>query len=122
MNMASFRDPQSKGHQFLRARAMPGAVAWCRAALLVVGLTSCTHNLASIMQQWRNDDELAARVEDALLEARHLNLGHIDVDVESGVVYLIGEMDSSDSKAKAQDIVAKVPGVKKVVNKLEVEP
>jgi hyperosmotically inducible protein len=120
--MASFHNPPSKAHQFLITSVVPCAVAWCRATLLVVGLTSCTHGLVSIMQQWRNDDALAGRVEDALLQARQLNLGHIDVDVESGVVYLIGEMDSSDNKAKAQEIVAKVPGVKKVVNKLEVEP
>jgi len=42
--------------------------------------------------------------------------------VEDGVVYLSGEMDSSDSKAKAYEITEKVQGVKKVVNKLEVEP
>jgi len=97
-------------------------VAACRAAMLVMGLTSCMHGLDSKLQQWKEDDALADRVEDALLEARQLNLSHVEVDVQNGVVYLIGEMDTSDSKIKARQIAASIPGVKNVVNKLEVEP
>jgi osmotically-inducible protein OsmY len=90
---------------------------------LVASLLGCTSGtLHSTWQQWKTDDELEERVEDALLEAKQLNLSHVDVDVENGVVYLIGEMDTSDSKIKAHEIAVSIPGVKKVVNKLEVEP
>jgi osmotically-inducible protein OsmY len=101
---------------------MVWTVAVCRAAMLIMGLTSCMHELDSMLQQWKEDDALADRVEDALLEARQLNLSHVEVDVQNGVVYLIGEMDTSDSKIKARQIAASIPGVKNVVNKLEVEP
>jgi len=123
--MNRFSDPNPSSRlRVLLARVQSGALDKCRAALLVAGLTGCQEGftLHPIMQQWRADDELAEHVEDALLETRQLNLGHIDVDVEDGVVYLSGEMDSSDSKAKAYEITEKVQGVKKVVNKLEVEP
>jgi len=123
MDVAS---PQSRSSALVRVacRMAPGAAAVCRAAMLVVALSGCPDGAAlhAIGQQWRSDAELAGRVEDTLLETRQLNLGHIDVDVEDGVVYLTGEMDSSDAKAKAQEVAASIPGVKKVVNKLEVEP
>ena len=123
MDVASHHSP-SREPVRVACRVASGAAAVCRAALLLVALPGCPDGAAlhAIRQQWRSDAELGGRVEDTLLETRQLNLGHIEVDVEDGVVYLTGEMDSSDAKAKAQEIAASVPGVKKVVNKLEVEP
>jgi hyperosmotically inducible periplasmic protein len=113
----------SRNLVYLRSRLASGAGACCRAAALVAALLGCTTGaLHSTWRQWKIDDELAERVEDALLEARQLNLSHVDVDVENGVVYLIGEMDTSDNKIRAHEIAMSIPGVKTVVNKLEVEP
>ena len=45
----------------------------------------------------------------------------IDVDSDNGVVTLKGRVDSTDKKAKAEDIAKKVEGVRSVKNELRVE-
>ncbi|MGQ0811892.1 MAG: BON domain-containing protein [Nitrospiraceae bacterium] len=69
-----------------------------------------------------SDDALSQRVRDALLESQQLNLSHIDVSAERGAVYLSGEADSSESKAVAGRIARGINGVRKVINKADVQP
>jgi hyperosmotically inducible protein len=45
----------------------------------------------------------------------------IDVDSDNGVVTLKGRVDSTDKKAKAEEIAKKVEGVRSVKNELRVE-
>jgi osmotically-inducible protein OsmY len=57
-----------------------------------------------------------------LLESKRLNLSRIDVSVEEATVYLTGEASSSESKFEAEQLAGQIPGIKTVVNKLEVQP
>lgn len=68
------------------------------------------------------DDEVARQVKNALLDTRRLNLSRIDVSVDEGVCYLSGDASSGESKLEAEKVARGVPGVRKVINKLEVQP
>jgi osmotically-inducible protein OsmY len=80
-----------------------------------IGLTGC--NLA----QQRADDELAARIDRALLASDELNLSRIEVNVESGVIYLSGMSDDHESKVHAEKEARALAGDRKIVNKVEID-
>jgi osmotically-inducible protein OsmY len=65
------------------------------------------------------DDELAARVDRALLSDSAMYARHIDVDATQGVVRLSGFVWSSDDLYEAKRVAANVPGVKAVIDQLE---
>ena len=65
------------------------------------------------------DADLAARVECALLADSAIYARHIDVDVNRGVVRLSGFVWSSDELYEAQRVAARVAGVTRVVDQLE---
>lgn len=90
--------------------------------LLVLALAGCRPAPFSHSEQQNRDDALAKEVRSALLESRRLNLSRIDVAVEDGTVYLSGEASNSDSKFEAEHLARRIPGVKSVVNHLEVQP
>ena len=86
--------------------------------LLLVGLLSL---IGCVSPQQKADDELATRIDQALLESDELNLSRVEVSVESGVVYLSGMSDDHASKVQAEKEAETVPGVRKVINKIEVD-
>ena len=90
----------------------------CWGCLLIVGplcLVGC------VSAQQKANDELAARIDQALLESDELNLSRIEVSAESGVVYLSGMSDDHASKVHAEKEAEAIPGVKKIINKIEVD-
>lgn len=91
---------------------------WLRGGLFLVALltlVSCVH------AQQQADDELASRIDQALLASDELNLSRIEVSVEAGLVYLSGMSDDHASKVHAENEAQAIPGVKKVINKIEVD-
>ena len=91
---------------------------WRLGCLLLLGplsLLGCVH------AQQKADDELAARIDQALLSSDELNLSRIEVSVESGVVYLSGMSDDHASKVHAEKEAQAITGVKKIINKIEVD-
>ena len=83
--------------------------------LLPLTLLGCVH------AQQQADDELANRIDQALLASDELNLSRIEVSVEAGLVYLSGMSDDHASKVHAEKEAQAIPGVKKVINKIEVD-
>jgi osmotically-inducible protein OsmY len=65
------------------------------------------------------DQQLAARVEDALMHDDRLYARHIDVDAEHGVVHLSGLVWEIDDLFEAKRLAGTVPGVIAVVSDLE---
>lgn len=65
------------------------------------------------------DDDVVARVEQALLRDPQIFARHIDVDAERGVVRLSGYVWSSEDFFEAKRVAATVPGVTAVVSQLE---
>ncbi len=82
---------------------------------LYIGVTGC--NLA----QQRADDELASRIDEALLASDELNLSRIEVNVEPGVVYLSGMSDDHQSKVHAEKEARRLAGQRDIINKIEVD-
>ncbi len=77
--------------------------------------------LGCVRAQQMADDELANRIDQALLASDELNLSRIEVSVESGLVYLSGMSDDHASKVHAEKKAQAVPGVKTIINKIEVD-
>lgn len=77
--------------------------------------------LGCVDAQQKADDELANRIDQALLASDELNLSRIEVSVESGLVYLSGMSDDHASKVHAEKEAQIIPGVKKIINKIEVD-
>jgi osmotically-inducible protein OsmY len=68
------------------------------------------------------DAALTAKVKTALANDVGLKTLKIDVDANSGVVSLKGQVDNDDTKKRAQEIAEKVQGVTWVQNQLTVAP
>ena len=66
------------------------------------------------------DNELKKNVADRLREDRRLDVSTIHVDVKHGNVILKGSADTYQASAFAQEDVAGVAGVEKIVNRIEV--
>ncbi len=77
--------------------------------------------LRCVHAQQQADDELANRIDQALLASDELNLSRIEVSVDSGLVYLSGMSDDHASKVHAEKEAQAIPGVKTIINKIEVD-
>jgi hypothetical protein len=72
-----------------------------------------------------NDQEIAQQIVQKLQaekQAGTLKGFSIDLSVEEGTVWLSGRVNNEDQQAKALDIARRVPGVKQVVNDLNIAP
>jgi len=86
----------------------------------VVGFLMAVAAAASV-QKPLTDDEIHDKVKERLAADRDVKGGGLDVEVANGVVTLKGTVREQSQKAKAERITRKVPGVKQVVNQLQVE-
>jgi len=68
------------------------------------------------------DAAMTAKVKAALANDVGLKTLNIDVDSNSGVVTLKGQVDSLDTKKRVQDAAASVQGVTWVQNQLSIAP
>ncbi|MGA9538392.1 MAG: BON domain-containing protein [Desulfobacterales bacterium] len=68
-----------------------------------------------------SDKELKKNVSDRLREDRRLDVSKIHVDVKHGEVILEGSTETYQASAFAQEDVAGVAGVEKIVNRIEVQ-
>lgn len=72
--------------------------------------------------QGLQDAKVTASVRTALGLNRRLRPYSLKVDTEQGVVTLQGRVDSEELRSRAEAVSAAVPGVTRVVNKLETAP
>jgi len=68
------------------------------------------------------DAALAAKVKAALASEAGLNTLKLDVDANSGVVTLKGQVDNDAAKMRIQEVAQAVPGVTWVQNQVSVVP
>jgi osmotically-inducible protein OsmY len=68
------------------------------------------------------DAALTAKVKTALANEAGLNTLKIDVDANSGVVTLKGQVDNDAAKTRLQEVAQAVPGVTWVQNQVSVVP
>ena len=89
------------------------------ALVVALALAGCAARNPRTAAQRAADEDIAARVDRALLGDPAIYARHIDVDVTRGVVCLSGFVWTSDDLYEAQRVAANVPGVTKVVDQLE---
>lgn len=70
------------------------------------------------MKKTLADGVLVRKAEAALLDLLESDIGHIFIKAEGGVVTLEGSVISVGHKESCQEIVSRIPGVKKVENRL----
>ena len=90
------------------------------ALLIVLLLSGCTATTGKTAGENVDDATVTAAVKSQLVMDKAANLTRIDVDTDHGVVHLNGIVDSSEQKARAQELARRVKGVRKIVNDLQV--
>jgi hyperosmotically inducible periplasmic protein len=68
-----------------------------------------------------DDATITASVKSKLVGDKPANLTRVDVDTNSGTVYLNGTVETPDQKARAEQLAWQAKGVKSVVNNLQVQ-
>lgn len=87
------------------------------AALTVIGCC-----LFGDLEARKKDQSLTDTVQKVLMDDAEANLLKVDVYTVDAVVYLDGDLPQYEQKMRAEELARKVPGVKKVYNKIQVEP
>ena len=88
---------------------------------LCCGLAACMTTPKSPAQR-QADAELVDQVQTALKADPNLYARHINVRADNGVVTLSGYVWTPEEMSAAVPITERVPGVTKVVNRMEVGP
>jgi hyperosmotically inducible periplasmic protein len=68
-----------------------------------------------------DDATITASVKSKLVAEKVSNLTRVDVDTNSGTVYLNGTVESAEQKSRAEQLAWQAKGVKSVVNNLQVQ-
>jgi hypothetical protein len=68
----------------------------------------------------RPDESLAREIHEILTKDPELDATDIEVEVEGGAVTLTGEVESSDAKLLAEELVESTPGVREIHNRLRI--
>jgi hyperosmotically inducible periplasmic protein len=68
------------------------------------------------------DPTITASVKNALAADGTANFKRVTVDTRGGTVTLTGPVDLWAERVRAEDLALKIQGVKRVVNRLQVEP
>jgi hyperosmotically inducible periplasmic protein len=88
---------------------------------LVFMLGGCQAMTGRTAGQNIDDSNTTAAVKAQLGQDKLSTLTRIDVDTNDGVVVLNGTVESSEQRARAEQLARKVGGVKRVINNLQVQ-
>jgi hyperosmotically inducible periplasmic protein len=89
--------------------------------VLVMATAACESMTGKSAGTNVDDATITASVKSKLVADRAANLTRVDVDTNSGTVYLNGTVDSAEQKARAEQLARQAQGVKSVVNNLQVQ-
>lgn len=88
---------------------------------VVAVLAGCQTVTGKTAGQTVDDASITASVKSKLVADRAANLTRVDVDTNSGTVYLNGTVETAEQKARAEQLAWQAQGVKGVVNNLQVQ-
>lgn len=88
---------------------------------IVGGLAACQATTGKTASQTMNDASVTAAVQTKLTTDRIANFTRVDVDTNQGIVQLSGVVQSSEQRARAEDLAKQVSGVKRVHNNLQIQ-
>lgn len=89
--------------------------------LTLLSLAGCQAMTGKTAGRNVDDATLTSSVKTKLAADKLSSLTRIDVDTNNGIVSLNGVVESSEQKARAQELASQVSGVNKVVNNLQVQ-
>jgi len=89
-------------------------------AILILALTGCQAMTGRTAGRNVDDATISASVKTRLTAEKASNLTRIDVETTNGVVSLNGVVQSSQQKARAEDLARHVDGVRGVNNNLQI--
>lgn len=89
--------------------------------VLVAVASGCRAMTGKSLGENVDDAGITASVKAKLVSDRAANLTRVDVDTNSGTVYLNGTVESAEQKARAEQLAWQAKGVKSVVNNLQVQ-
>ncbi len=87
-------------------------------ALFTAGCQTLTGKTAG---PYVDDAALTASVKAKRVADNAVNLTHVDVDANDGVVYLNGVVSTPEERAKTEEFARETHGVRRVVNNLRIE-
>jgi hyperosmotically inducible protein len=90
-------------------------------ALLAAVTTGCTAMTGKSAGENVDDASITASVKTKLAAEKPATLTKVDVDTNKGTVYLTGNVENADVKAKATALAQQVSGVREVVNNLKIQ-
>lgn len=76
--------------------------------------------LVAVPARAQTDELLATAVHEALAEDRRVDAEQVRVQANGGTVRLLGEVDTNEERAAAEEIASGVRGVRRVENQLGV--
>ena len=88
---------------------------------LLLTLTACVTPVPRSAAETHADEVTAQRIYTALNADPTYYFRHVDVSVEDGVARLGGYIWSPEALYRAEQLAGHVPGVKRVVNQMELE-
>jgi hyperosmotically inducible periplasmic protein len=89
--------------------------------LTVFSLAGCQAMTGKTAGQNVDDAALTTAVKTKLAADKLSSLTRVDVDTNNGTVSLNGVVESSDQKARAQELASQVNGVNRVINNIQVQ-
>lgn len=93
-----------------------------RRFIFIITLAFVFNTIAAVAQQKVSDDTIYDQVRRKLANDPDVKGAALEVEVKDGVVTLKGVLEKEKYKEKAEHIAARVKGVKKVINQIEVKP
>ena len=90
--------------------------------VLMLAAAACQTMTGQTAGEYIDDKAITTQVKARLAAEQAETLTRIDVDTQSGTVYLNGTVSSGEQKATAERIAGSQEGVKRVVNNLRVNP
>jgi len=118
--------PPARYNHFMRStmRSVRGTLSVAALLAAVLGSWACSTPAPSASQRTAEeraaDRDVADRVDDALRADSNLFSRHVIVDTRRGVVWLTGWVMSADEEREAVRVASAVPGVKRVINQIDV--
>jgi osmotically-inducible protein OsmY len=90
-------------------------------AMVVAVTAGCTSMTGKSASENVDDAAITASVKTKLAGEKTATLTKVDVDTNKGTVYLTGNVENANIKARATEIARSVNGVRDVVNNLVIQ-
>ena len=101
---------------------MPDFIRWTMVIFtLLFCLAGCSGLTGLPLGSTIDDANLKASVSQRLAAEKTSDFAGVKTDVKDRVVYLSGTVTSDEQKSRAENVIFTVPGIKGIVNNLQVE-